>query len=91
MRTVQKTISLVCFLFPVLMMAQTINIKGKITDLGGEPLIGASILEKETNSLYGLGVDGIGIYTSDLAISGRVSEFDYSPFESNAQNGTEAV
>ena len=50
-----------------------------------------NLLSARVEGLYALGVDGIGIYASDLAISGRVSEFDYSPFESNAQNGSESV
>ena len=50
-----------------------------------------NLMSARVEGLYGLGVDGIGIYASELAISGRVSEFDYSPFESNSQNGTESV
>ena len=41
--------------------------------------------------LFGLNVDGLGIFSSDLAISGRTSERDYSPFENFTQTGGESV
>lgn len=48
-------------------------------------------LSAQFDRLYGLGIDAIGMYASDLAISGRTNPRDFSPFENNLQTGNEEV
>ena len=48
-----------------------------------------NILNADFDQIYGLNIDALGMYCGDLAQSGRTTELDYTPFESNAQTGAE--
>ena len=79
----------ITLLIPSSLLAQTIQLKGRVVDVAGEPIIGASILEKETTNGMISDFDGnftlnvasnatiqvsfIGYKTQELAVQGKTS------------------
>ena len=79
----------ITLLIPSSLLAQTIQLKGRVVDVAGEPIIGASILEKETTNGMISDYDGnftlsvasnatiqvsfIGYKTQELAVQGKTS------------------
>ena len=61
-------LSLFLVLLSLSAFAQKFKVLGKITDVNGEPLIGASVIEKGTNN--GTTADGSGVYTLSVGYSG---------------------
>jgi len=61
-------LSLFLVLLSLSAFAQKFKVSGKITDVNGEPLIGASVIEKGTNN--GTTADGSGVYTLSVGYSG---------------------
>ena len=76
LRKIEKPLALLSFLclFPAGMSAQSI-VKGVVTDPSGEPVIGASILVKDTKN--GAVSDLDGNYKLDNVKDGSVLVFSY--------------
>ncbi|MEG1660720.1 MAG: SusC/RagA family TonB-linked outer membrane protein, partial [Bacteroides sp.] len=77
---------LVAFLMPFSAFAQSLQLKGTVTDASGEPIIGASVLEKGTTN--GIITDVNGQFTLAVNPKGTllISYVGYKPLETAINN-----
>lgn len=73
------TLIIACFFCTAILMAQSIRVTGTVTDEKSEPIIGATVSVKETNT--GVITDFDGKFSLDVPGESSVLEFSYISYE----------